>query len=836
MSTTAQSVANAYREALNLTRQGQSQPAERICREILRVHADHHDSLLLLGVIELQSGRTPQAAASFARSLQINPSQPIAQALLGDALMDLKRPEGALDAYERALRLSPDLVPALFGRGNALLDLQRPLEALASYGEVLRRQPNHPEALFNRGNLLLGLKDYQAAVDSFDRAIELDPRYAAAYNNRGSALLSLRRIEQALESFDAALAIDCEFADALHNRGCTLRELLRSQEALEAFDRALRLKKEYVEAHRGRGDALLDLNRPEEALAAHDQAVVLDPGSSGAHNSRGNCLRALKRFAEAIMSYDEALRLDTANAAAHYNRGNAMLEWNRREEALASFDRALELKPDFSQALRLRGDVLLALQRPEAAARCYEELLRSDPAAEYASGALLHAQQCCADWSVRIATAGRERVYEAVMAGTRADSPFSFLSVADSPAAQLRCASTFESHRCPPAAPLWAGERYRHDRIRLAYVSADFRVHAVSYLLAGVFEQHDRRRFETFAVSLRPEEQSALGQRVKGAFSRFIDVSKRNDREVAELLRSLEIDIAVDLVGFTDGLRPQIFSRRPAPLQVNYLGFPATTGASYMDYILADAFVIPRAQARHYSECVVYLPDCFQANDDQRVIGERVTRADAGLPDGAFVFCCFNNSYKLNPAMFDIWMRLLARVPGSVLWLINAGTAAGCNLRREAMNRGIEPGRLVFAPRRPYAEHLGRLQLADLFLDTLPFNAGTTASDALWSGLPVLTCAGEAFAARMAGSILQAVGLPELITHSLADYEAKALELAQHTQMLQGLRRSLDEKRRDAPVFDTDRCRRSLESAYVEMWRRHERGQGRESFAVQAET
>jgi predicted O-linked N-acetylglucosamine transferase (SPINDLY family) len=269
---------------------------------------------------------------------------------------------------------------------------------------------------------------------------------------------------------------------------------------------------------------------------------------------------------------------------------------------------------------------------------------------------------------------------------------------------------------------------------------------------------------------------------------------------------------------------------------VNYLGFPATTGAPYMDYIFADAFVIPSPQAQHFSECVVYLPDCFQANDDQRVISERLTRADAGLPDKGFVICCFNNSCKLNPAMFDIWMRLLDRVPGSVLWLVSGGAALVSNLRREAMNRGVDSERLVFAPRRPYAEHLGRLKLADLFLDTLPFNAGTTASDALWAGLPVLTCAGEAFAARMAGSLLQAVGLPELITHSLADYEAKALELAQQPEMLRGLRQRLSNNRRTAPVFDTDRCRRSLESGYVEMWQRHERGQGPEGFAVHTET
>jgi predicted O-linked N-acetylglucosamine transferase (SPINDLY family) len=647
--------------------------------------------------------------------------------------------------------------------------------------------------------------------------------------------MSLRRVEHALESFDAALSIDAEFANALHNRGCTLRELQRPQEALDAFDGALRFKNDYVEAHCGRGDALLELGRPEEALAAHDRALALESAGPAAHNGRGNSLRALRRYSEAIASYDEALRLHVDDAATHYNRGSALLDWGRRDEALASLERALELKPDFSQALRMRGDVLLALQRPEAASQCYAELLRADPASEFASGALLHAQACCADWSVKVPAASRERVHDAVLAGARADSPFSFLSVSDSAAAQLRCAQTFVWHRCPPTVPLWTGERYKHDRIRLAYVSSDFRVHAVSYLLAGVFERHDRARFDTFAISLRPEEPSALGQRVKGAFSRFIDVSTQSDREVAELLRALEIDIAVDLAGLTDGLRPQIFSRRPAPVQVNYLGFPATTGATYMDYILADEFVVPRAQVQNFSECVVYLPDCFQANDDQRVMSERATRTDAGLPDEAFVFCSFNNTYKLNPAMFDIWMRLLDRVPGSVLWLVSAGAAVGGNLRREAMNRGVDPERLVFAPRRPYAEHLGRLPLADLFLDTLPFNAGTTASDALWAGLPVLTCAGEAFAARMAGSLLQAVGLPELITHSLADYEAKALKLAQQPQMLRSLRQRLGDKRRTAPVFDTDRCRRSLESAYVEMWQRHERGRGRASFAIPAE-
>ena len=792
-------LADAYQQAVDLTRRGEQPKAEAICREILLRQPGHTNALLLVGVIEMQSGRAGQAAASFENSIRIDPSQPMAHALLGDALLVLRRPQEALDNFERALQTDPRLIPAHFGRGNALVVLERPLDALASYESVLRLEPQHSEALCRRGDILLRQKDYAAALESYDRAIALHP----------------------------------SDADTLSNRGGALRALGRARMALESYDAALRLRGDFVEALCGRGDALLDLQRPEEALAAYDRAIRLRPDFSNAHNGRGNCLCALRRFEDAVLCFDEALRLDSDNAAAIYNRGNAMLGMGQRAAALASFERAILQQPGFTDAMRSRGDLLLALQQPEAATECFAALLQADPDFENTPGALLHAKQCCADWSVIAPAASRDGVHQAVLAGKRADSPFSFLSVADSPAAQLRCAKTFVANRWPPATPLWTGERYGNARIRVAYVSGDFRAHAVSYLMAGVFERHDRERFEVFGFSLRGEEQSPMGRRVKGAFDRFVDLSALSDDAAARLMHSLQIGIAVDLVGFTDGLRPGIFARRPAPIQVNYLGFPGTLGASYMDYILADAFVIPAEQAHHYSERVAYLPDCFQANDDQRTIGERAaTRSGAGLPDKAFVFCCFNNGYKLNPAMFDIWMRLLDRVPASLLWLLGAGDTVSRNLRREALRRGVDPERLVFAARLPYAEHLRRLELADLFLDTLPFNAGTTASDALWAGLPVLTCAGESFAARMAGSIVRAAGLPELVTPSLADYEAKALELALEPEMLRELRRRLGESRRSASVFDTESCRRRIESAYDRMWQRYLGGEAPQSFAV----
>jgi predicted O-linked N-acetylglucosamine transferase (SPINDLY family) len=380
---------------------------------------------------------------------------------------------------------------------------------------------------------------------------------------------------------------------------------------------------------------------------------------------------------------------------------------------------------------------------------------------------------------------------------------------------------------------VWCGERYSHDRIRLAYLSADFRVHPSSYLLAGMFEHHDRSRFETIALSFGDDDQSEIQNRLKGAFEHFIDVRNRSDLEVARLVRELEVDIAVDLMGHTRNQRTGILALRPAPVQVNFF-CPGTSGADYLDYIVCDRVVIPEDHHAYYSEKVVYLPDTFQANDSKRRIAERTPScAEVGLPDDGFVFCSFNNTYKFTPPMFDVWMRLLGHVKGSALWLQEINATATRNLRREAVARGIDANRLVFAPKVPRLEdHLARYRLADLFLDTLPYNAQTTASDALWVGLPVLTCLGTTFVGRVAASLLNAIGLPELITRSLPEYEALALQLATHPVLLADIRAKLARNRATFPLFDTDRFRRHIESAYVTMWERAQRGVGPASFEV----
>jgi protein O-GlcNAc transferase len=420
-----------------------------------------------------------------------------------------------------------------------------------------------------------------------------------------------------------------------------------------------------------------------------------------------------------------------------------------------------------------------------------------------------------------------------VRAGRRAASPFSFLGVSDNAADQLACARTRAGALRAPSAPLWSGERYEHDRIRVAYLSPDFREHAVSYLTAGLFEQHDRKRFEVVALSFGPDDGSPTRRRLAAAFDRFIDARGIDDREAAAMLRRLEIDIAVDLAGPMRDSRPGILALRPAPVQVNYLGYPGTTGEDCIDYIIADDFVIPEQSKVFYSEKVVWLPDTYQANDSKRPDpGPAPSRDDAGLPGDAFVFCCFCNSYKITPSTFDAWMRLLRRVDGSVLWLLQRNAATDANLRREARERGVAPERLIFAPHVAYAQYLARYAAADLFLDTFPFNAGTTASDALWAGLPVLTLPGESFASRMAGSLLRAAGVPELIAESDAAYEELAARLATDAQPLADIRRRLGRAPRASALFDTARFCRNLEAAYVAMWERRRRGEAPESFAV----
>jgi protein O-GlcNAc transferase len=817
---------------MTLHRQGQLAEAAISYQKVLAIDPLQFDALHLLGVLEAQRGRRHNAELLLGQAIEIDPRSAEAHANLARIQHEAQNHHEALASCDKALSINPRFALAWNTRACALNALKRFDQALMDYDRAIALEPNYAEAVFNRGNTLLAMERFDEALKHYDRALTIAPKLTKAWVARGIVLLQTRRFEEALTSYSRALTIDPKNIDALHGCGNALRFLKRHEDALKNFENELSVNPDSALAHNSRGATLVDLGRIDEALDSFARAISLKPDLAEAFANRGVALANLGRFQAALADYDQAIALEPNRAEVFYNRGYALFGLNRLEEAIASYDRAIALRPDYADAFCNRGTVLLSLKRCDDAVASYALALALDPDMKYLKGAHLHAKMHDCDWS------GFEtecaQITSALECGFAAVSPLHLLAFSSNAKDQLHCARNYISDRCAGSfAPLWRGERYSHPRIRLAYMSADYREHPVSFLTAGMFERHDRTRFETIAISLREHQQSEMRTRLQTSFDRFVNVETMSDHEVAKLLRSLEIDIAIDLNGFTDGLRPNVFARRPAPIHVNYLGYPGTMGAEFMDYILADKIIIPLDQKHYYGEKVVYLPDCFQINDDKRPISDAIpSRRELGLPENGFVFCCLNNTYKLTPFMFEIWIRLLQKVDGSVLWLLGQSSTSQHNLQCQAVAGGIAASRVVFAPRIRYADYLIRYQVADLFLDTLPFNGGTTISDALWASLPVVTCSGDSFASRMGASLLSAIGLPELIASSLEDYEALALKIARDPALLDSLKRKLARNRETQPLFNTERFTRYVETAYAIMWERYQSGEPPQSFDV----
>jgi protein O-GlcNAc transferase len=659
-------------------------------------------------------------------------------------------------------------------------------EALVGYDLVLSLRPDAAAAHLNRGAVLSDLGRQSEALESYDQAIALQPGYADAYNNRGNALKDLGHLAEALESYDHAVALQPDHVGAHMNRGATLKDLGRMEDALASYDRVIDLAPSYADAHNNRANILRVLRRPEQALASYDHAIALRPNYADAHNNRGGVLKDLGRLGDALASCDHAIALDPGHVGAHTRRGDILKDLGWTGEAVASYGRAATLQPN----------------------------------QDYIIGRHLRLQLKLCEWDGFDGQVARIETW--VLAGEAVVPPFDLLAISDSPQAQRQAAERYVASIPTPAPtadalPAWP----RHERIRLGYFSADFHAHATMHLMAELFERHDRRRFELYAFSFGPERQDKWRERAVKAFDRFIDVRFMSDHAIAAMAREMEIDIAVDLKGYTTDSRPGIFACRAAPVQVNYLGYPGTLGAPYMDYIIADRTLIPESDKKFYSEKIAFLPDSYMANCQTHDVAENaVDRQGMGLPDKAFVYCCFNNNHKITPAVFDVWMRILRRVDDGVLWLWVDDPDARENLRKEATRRGVDADRLIFANRLPIEEHLERLRLADLFLDTLPYNAHTTASDALRMGLPLLTCVGKSFSSRVAASLLGAVGLSELVTTSLESYEAIAVALAKNPDMLSQIRRKLIANTSESSIFDSAKISRLIEYLYMLMYER----------------
>ncbi|MCX7169852.1 MAG: tetratricopeptide repeat protein, partial [Proteobacteria bacterium] len=609
---------------------------------------------------------------------------------------------------------------------------------------------------------------------------------------------------------------------ALNNLGRLLEVNRQFEEAQQILLRSLSLDPNNAATLYSLSVIFLNRVNHAEALRLSQQGIKVAPLFAPMRFVHGAALQAAGRKEEALKSYDEALEIDPDAMDVLLNSGVLLRDMLRHREALERFNRIIAIDPNHAAGLANCAILLTEFKQSELAIAMFERLLKIDPDYDYGLGLLSYERLHICDWTDFENMS--QQIIEGVRAGKRTCKSLALMAISDSASDQLQAARTFAEHFCPRrAVPLWQGERYQHDKIRLAYVSPDLREHPVGHLIAGVFERHDKSRFETIAISLGVDDQSRLRARMLKAFDRFIDVREMGTAQIAQLMRDLEIDIAVDLGGYTSDTRTDIFAHRPAPIQVNYLGYPGSMGSDYYDYILADRYVIPEQHQQFYSEKVAYLPDAYLPTDGSVKISARTpTRSECGLPETGVVFCSFSHDYKISPPLFDVWMQLLGRVPGSVLWLMSRSELSQQNLRKEAKARGIDPSRLVFASRVPLVEdHLARYRQADLFLDTHPYNAHTTAADALMAGLPVVTYMGNAFPSRVAGSLLHAIGLPELIAESLADYQSLALRLALDQDRLAEIKAKLTANRHTHALFDTDRFCRSLEDTLVGLYSDH---------------
>ena len=672
-----------------------------------------------------------------------------------------------------------------------------------------------------------------AALSHYDRCLALHPGSGHVLYNKGVVLQRAGRSDDAASCYRAAIVAEPGFAPAYGALGTLVCERGDAVAAEALHRQAIELAPANAELHNHLGLALEQQHRHEEAVASYDAALAITPSYAAAWLNRGVAQHGLGRLGDAAASFERALALDEADAEAWSNLGLVLHDAHRRDEALAAYDRATALQPDFAAAWANRGATCVALKRFDDAFDCYERALAIDPEHGEVLGSWLHAKMLRCDWQ------GLDAALRRVASAVQADAvmhPFALLPTPLPAALHKRCAVRYVRARCPSrehGAPVAAPARVGHERIRLGYFSADFHDHATMVLMADLFEQHDRERFELTAFSFGPPSSDAVRRRVAKAFDRFIDVAEMSDSGIAALARSHEIDIAFDLKGHTEGARPGIFACRAAPVQAGYIGYPGTSGAPFIDYLIADAQVLPEASFADFTEQIVHVPNCFLATARwQPVEPDEVGRAAAGLPEDAFVFCCFNNSYKITPDVFDVWMRLLAAVPGSILWLLESSPGASERLKLEAEARGVARARLIFAKRTAAATHLRRHTLADLFVDTLHYGAHTTAIDALRAGLPLLTRCGPTFSGRVASSALHALGLAELATASVAEYEALALALATDRDRLHRLRGRIVDQAATFPLFDIGRFTRHFEAACRTMVDRSAAGLAPAHFSV----
>jgi protein O-GlcNAc transferase len=752
-------VDSELKKAVQYHRSGQLQEAENIYKEILKINPNHPDCLYLLGLMAHQTGENDKAVDLINKAIENDPDNAVYHNDLGNAFLRQNKIDEAISCYETAVQLKPDLSEAHYNMGNAFLRQRRLNEAISCYQKALHLNPDDAEVYNYMANAFRDQGNLNEAISCYQQAIQLKPDYALAHNSMGIAFERQGKLN----------------------------------EAIPCYQQAIQLKPDYAEAYYNMGNAFLHHYRLNEAAFCYQKALEFKPDYAEAYNNMGNAFRDQGKLNEAISCCQKALQLKPDYAEFHYNMGNALMDQDNVDKALSCYQEAIQLKPDYAEAyvsLFVGIQLTCAWQKLEGLREKLDDLTR-----------------------------------KALDDGTKvAETPFLSLSRHAHPSRNLAVAKSWSSDIARSVSNLnihfpFDDRGSLKSKIAVGYLSNDFRDHPVAHLMLSLFGLHNRDEFEVFCYSYGEDDGSYYRKRIQQDCDKFVDLRNLSHADAARCIYEDAVDILVDLKGYTKGNRLAICALRPSPIQVRYLGLAGTTGADFFDYTITDRIVTPENHARHYSDNLVYLPHCYQVNDHTRSISNKDwKRGDFGLPEGSFVFCSFNQPYKIEPSVFDVWMNILRQVPESVLWLQKSNETAEKNLRQEADARGVKPERLIFSEKLPRQEHLGRLRLADLALDTRLVNGAATTSDALWAGVPVITLKGGHFASRMSSSILAAIGLSELTAHSLDNYKALAVRLARNPHDLKGIKQRLVKNRVTEPLFDTPRFVRNIEKAYKEMW------------------
>ncbi len=856
-------------------KQGQHKKAADYINQAIAENSGVPHLFNCLGLVMADQGQFGQAEKAFRKALAIDAAYVDGYYNLGHIFNMWGRAEAAIKQFETVVRLKPDWADAHYHLANARLSDGQLDAAIGDYRQALRLKPDYAEAHHNLGGALKAHGDIAGAISSYQEAIRLTGDFAEAHNNLGNALIEAGQPEEALGSFQQAISIRPNYATAHYNLANLYRNLNRTDEAVKSFLRAISFQPDLVAAHSGLGHLHLDQGQFETAIDCFQSALRIHPHLAEAWNGLGAAMMARGLPEKAVHNYQRALQLMPQSAQTLCNLANTLLYLGRFDDAADSCQKALDLDPNLVEAHACMGDIfyqkgefvraiecyqkVIALRpdgatpynnmgnayqnlgKLERAAACYQKALDLQPEFFEAQNNIMAPLQLTCDWkALQLHGARLDTLNETFFKQGRQtpEDPFTNLMRRADPASNLAVARSWSREIARQARNInqrfsFHPRRRQSSKITVGYLSNNFCDHPVAHQITGLFACHDRDDFNIICYSYGQDDGSIYRTQIQRDCDKFVDLSAWNHAASASQINNDGVDILVDLVGLTNGNRAIISALRPAPVQISYLGMLGTSGADFFDYILTDRIVTPVEHQKFYSEKFIYMPHCYQVNDNTRQIANKSwTRNELGLPENGFVFCSFNNSYKFEPVMFDTWMQILRQVPESILWLSRGNASAARNLSHEAEKRGIDSQRLVFADRLPLEEHLARLRLADLALDTRIYNGGATTSNALWVSVPVITLLGSHFVSRMSASALAAVGLEEMITSSLKAYEKLAVGLASSPDCRQALCQKLDAKRLTEPLFDTPRFVKNLEKAYRKIWQVYQRGQSPQPIEI----